>query len=85
MNRKKMKMYLKMNVENLTNNIEKIFVRKYIFHNETIYNIIKNGGYKTNEEYVAILYTFKKGIDYDVYDSIIDMPLKFCISSITNT
>lgn len=85
------KMYLKMNVENLTNNIEKIFVRKYIFHNETIYNIIKNGGYKTNEEYVAILYTFKKGIDYDVYDSIIDMPLKketynsrFEIESIVN-
>lgn len=70
------KMYLKMNVNNLTNNIEKIFVKKYIFHNVNLYNIIKNGNYKTNEEYLTVLYSFTKGLDYDVYDSIIDMPLK---------
>ena len=70
------KMYLKMNVENLTNNIEKIFVKKYIFYNTNLFNIIKNSNVKTNEEYLTILYSFTKGIDYNVYDSIIDMPLK---------
>jgi hypothetical protein len=70
------KMYLKMNVQNLTNNIEEIFVKKYIFYNESLYNIIKNTNSKTNEEYSAILYSFKKGIDYDVYDSTVQLPLK---------
>ena len=70
------KMYLKMNVKNLTNNIEQIFVKKYIFYNQSLYNVIKNSGYKSNENYLGILYTYQKGIDYDVYDSIVDMPLK---------
>ena len=70
------KMYLKMNVENLTNNIEKIFVKKYIFYNSSLFNVLKNGEYKTHEEYLTVLYNFQKGVDYDVYDSIIDMPLK---------
>ena len=70
------KMYLKLNVENLTNNIEKIFVKKYIFYNNNLYNIFNSGQYKTNEEYLTVLYSFTKGIDYDVYDSVIDMPLK---------
>jgi len=70
------KMYLKMNIENLTNNIEKIFVKKYIFYNTSVYNLIKNSGEKTNDKYVALLYTYKKGIDYDVYDSVIDLPVK---------
>ena len=70
------KMYLKLYINNLTNNIEKIFVKKYIFYNNSLFNIIKNSNVKSNEEYSAILYTFKKGIDYDVYDNIIDLPLK---------
>lgn len=70
------KMYLKMDVNNLTNNVEKIFVKKYIFYNVNLYNVINNSGYKTHEEYLTILYNFTKGVDYDVYDSIIDMPLK---------
>ena len=70
------KMYLKMNVKNLTNNIEKMFVKKYIFHSEQLYNLIKNANVHTNEEYSAILYNFTNGLDYEVYDSIIDLPLK---------
>ena len=73
------KMYLKMNISNLTNNIEKIFVRKYVFYNvqvNNLFNIIRDSGIKTNEEYIALLYSYVKGKDYDVYDSIIDLPLK---------
>ena len=73
------KMYLKMNISNLTNNIEKIFVRKYILYNvsnNNLYNIIKDSNLKTNEEYLALLYSYTRGKDYDVYDSIIDLPLK---------
>lgn len=73
------KMYLKMNISNLTNNIEKIFVRKYVFYNvesNNIYNIIKDSNITTNEQYIALLYSYVKGKDYDVYDTVVDLPLK---------
>ena len=73
------KMYLKMNISNLTNNIEKVFVRKYIFYNSSandLYNVVKNSGIKTNEEYMALLSSYSKGRDYNVYDSIIELPIK---------
>jgi len=73
------KMYLKMNISNLTNNIEKIFVKKYVFYNtasNNLYNIIKESGITTNEQYAALLSSYVKGKDYNVYDSIIDLPLK---------
>ncbi len=73
------KMYLKMNISNLTNNIEKIFVKKYIFYNtasNNLYEIIQNSGIKTNEQYAALLSSYTKGKDYDVYDLILDLPLK---------
>ena len=73
------KMYLKMNISNLTNNIEKIFVKKYVFYNTSsnnLYNVIKESGITTNEQYAALLSSYTKGKDYNVYDSIIDLPLK---------
>ena len=70
------KTYLKMNISNLTNNIEKIFVKKYVFYNYSVFNAIQIANVSTNEEYNAILYNFTKGVDYDYYDSIIDLPLK---------
>ena len=70
------KTYIKVNVGNLTNNIEKIFIKKYIFNTPTLFETVKQSKVKTNEELIALLYNFTKGIDYDVYDSIIDLPLK---------
>lgn len=70
------KTYIKVNVGNLTNNIEKIFIKKYIFNTATLFETVKQSNVKTNEELIALLYNFTKGIDYDVYDSIIDLPLK---------
>ena len=73
------KMYLKMNISNLTNNIEKIFVKKYVFYNtasNNLYNVIQESGITTNEQYSALLSSYIKGKDYNVYDSIIDLPLK---------
>ena len=70
------KTYMKVNIGNLTNNIEKILVKKYIFNTASLFETVKSSKIKTNEELIALLYNFRKGIDYDVYDSIIDLPLK---------
>ena len=69
------KLYLKMNIKNLTNNIEKMFVRKYTL-SASLFNIVSNSGVKTNDELLAILYTYVRGNDYDYYDSVIDLPIR---------
>ena len=70
------KTYLKLNVDNLTNNIEKIFVRKYIFYTKELFDTVNDSGIVTNEEILGLLYSFVKGKDYEVYDSIVDLPVK---------
>jgi len=70
------KLYLKLNISNLTNNIEKIFVRKFTF-NKSIFDAIKDTNIKTNDEYLALLYNYVRGNDYDYYDSTVDLPIKF--------
>jgi len=70
------KTYLKLGVDNLTNNIEKMFIKKYVFFSESLFNLIKNSGIKKNEEYIAMLYGYSKGVDYEVYDSTVELPLK---------
>lgn len=70
------KTYMRLNVGNLTNNIEKLFVKKYIFYTAELFNAVESSGLTTNEELLAMLYNFSKGVDYDVYDTIIDLPLK---------
>lgn len=70
------KTFLKLNINNLTDNIEKIFMKKIIFSNYNIFTQIKNLNLNTYSEYVAALYNFKKGIDYTEYESDIDLPLR---------
>lgn len=70
------KTYLKLNVDNLTNNIEKIFVRKYIFYTKELFDTVNDSGIVTNEEILGLLYSFVKGKDYEVYDSVVDLPVK---------
>jgi hypothetical protein len=69
------KLYLKMNIKNLTNNIEKMFVRKYTL-SASIFNTVSSSNIKTNDELLAHLYTYVRGNDYDYYDSIIDLPIR---------
>lgn len=70
------KTYLKLNIDNLPNNIEEMFMKKMIFHNVSIYNNLLSSGYKSYNDIKNALYGFIKGVDYDEYDSIIKLPLK---------
>lgn len=70
------KTYLKLNISNLPDNIEKILVKKILFLKPSIYNEVKNGNFTKYDEYKAFLYNLEKGIDYDEYDTVIDLPIK---------
>lgn len=70
------KTYLKIEVTNLPENTEKMFMKKIIFNDVQTFMAIKNSGINTYEEFKATLYNLRKGVEYDEYDSIIDLPVK---------
>ena len=70
------KTFLKINIPKLPDNIEKVFMRKIIFSNYDTFKQIKNLNIKTYDEYSAALYNLNNGIDYEMYDSNIELPIK---------
>ena len=70
------KTFLRLDIDNLPDNIEKVFMKKIIFSDYNVYKQIKNLNIKTYSEYSAALYNLTKGIDYDEYDSEIQLPIK---------
>lgn len=70
------KTFLRLDIGNLPDNIEKMFMKKIIFNNVDAFTTIKGMGISTYEEYSAAMYNLVKGIDYDEYDNTLDLPIK---------
>ena len=70
------KTYLKVRIDNLPENTEKMFMKKFVFNDVSTFIGLRDGGYKTYEEFKSFLYNLRKGVEYDEYDSIIDLPVK---------
>lgn len=70
------KMYMKVDISNIPDNIDEMFIKKFVFYDKTLYTSIKNLDIHTYEEYKAALYNNSKGIDYDVYDFTVKLPIK---------
>lgn len=70
------KTYLKVRISNLPENTEKMFMKKIVFNNSSLFYQIKDMNISSYEEYKAALFNLKKGIDYTEYDSTIDLPIK---------
>ena len=70
------KTYLKLNIDNLPNNIEEMFMKKIVFHNKSLYNNLLSSSYKSYNDIKNSLYGFIKGVDYEEYDTTIKLPLK---------
>jgi len=70
------KTYLKLGIDNLPDNIQKMFVKKMVFYNADTYSKILSSGYTKYDEIKALLYNLNEGIDYEEYDSVIDLPIK---------
>lgn len=81
------KPYLKMNIAQLPKHISKVLVKKIIFHNDELKDqVISVGSVNPEFENVlandvnyssvsALLSVYKKNIDYEEYDSILDIPI----------
>ena len=70
------KTFLKIDITNLPDNIEKMMVKKIVFLRPSIYQSIADRNLSSYEEYKAVLYNLTNGVDYEEYDSIIDLPVK---------
>lgn len=70
------KTYLKIDLTNVPDNIEKIFMRKIVLFSEDLYENVSSANLQSYEEYSAYLYNLVKGKDYEEYDSELDMPTK---------
>lgn len=70
------KTFLRLEIENLPENIEKILVKKIIFNDLTFYDAMFNRNPQSYEELNMSLYTLRKGVDFEEYDSILELPVK---------
>lgn len=70
------KMFLKVGIGNLPENSEKLLMKKIVINDSGIFNRIKEMNLTSYEEIIGVLYTLRNGIDYEEYESTIDLPIK---------
>lgn len=70
------KTYLKVDISNLPDNIEKMLVKKIVFFDPVVFENIRQANATSYDEYKALLYNLNRGSDYEEYDSVIDLPVK---------
>lgn len=68
--------YIKLNINNLPFAINKMYMKKMVLLNTSLYSELSKLNISTYEEYVAALYNYRKGIDYEEYDTVLDLPIK---------
>ena len=70
------KTFLKLNINNLPDNIAQIFMKKIIINSQDLFSAIQDASLSSYEEYKAYLYNLTNGKDYEEYDSVLDLPIK---------
>jgi len=68
--------FIRLNIDNLPFNIEQMYMKKLVFLNTSIFSELSKLNVTTYEDYVAALYNYRKGIDYEEYDSTLPLPIK---------
>lgn len=69
--------YLKLYIDNLSDNIEKMFMKKIVIYNVDVFNQLQQNTSLTSYSTVKeALYNFTSGVDYEEYDNILPLPIK---------
>lgn len=68
--------YLRMQVDNLPECTSEMFMRKVIIHDKATFDALSALDIRTYDEWQAALYRYRKGEDYEEYDSTIKLPIK---------
>lgn len=68
--------YLRMQVSNLPESAEDMFMRKVVIYDKSLFDSLKGQNIHTYDEWQAALYNYVKGQDYDEYDSTVHLPIR---------
>lgn len=70
--------YLKINIDNIPNNVSKIYMKKIVIFDNNVFSEIENRqeNLTSYQDYVAALSNLTEGVEYEEYDSILQMPVK---------
>ena len=70
------KTFLKLNITNLPDNIESMFMKKVVIYSKTLFDELNSSNIQSYSDLVAALYNYKANVDYKEYDSVLDLPIK---------
>ncbi len=70
------KTFLKLDVNNLPDNIESMFMKKIVIYNKSLFDELNNSNIQSYSDMKAALYNYKSNVDYKEYDSVLDLPIK---------
>lgn len=70
------KTYIRFNLSGIPDNIESIFMKKMVIYDENVFNEIQKLSSLSYSDIKMALYHYTKGVDYDEYDSTLQMPIK---------
>lgn len=70
------KTFLKLNVTNLPDNIESMFMKKFVIYSKALFDELNSSNIQSYSDMVAALYNYKPNVDYKEYDSVLDLPIK---------
>lgn len=68
------KTYLKLDLDNMPNMVDSAIMKKVIIYNQEMYSMLN--GLKSYDDIKSALYSYSKSVDYDEYESKLDIPTK---------
>lgn len=68
------KTYLKINLSNMLNIQSSMLMKKIVFYESDVYNALSS--YTSYEDIKSALYNYTNGVDYEEYDSTLDIPIR---------
>lgn len=70
--------FLKINIDNVPNNVSEIYVKKLIIFDPNVFAEIESRqeNLKSYQDYVAALSNLTEGVEYEEYDTTVAMPIK---------
>lgn len=68
------KTYIRLNIDNLTDNIEEIYMKKMVIYNSSDAEYLKS--FSSYNDVKNALFNKKLGTDYEEYESVLKLPLK---------
>ena len=68
------KTYIRLNIENIADNINQVYMKKIVLYNSSDADYLK--AYSTYSDIKGALFNKQLGVDYEEYESVIDLPIK---------